>query len=311
MKHQIILSAIISLLLSIVSALVSTNGIISTVAGVGVYNGDDIQATSAALNYPFNLFVTSDNTVYLTDTNNLRVRAISSNGIISTVAGTGVAEYSGDNGQATSATLHDSYGIFITSDNTIYIADTFGNRIRAISPVGIITTVAGTGLEGYNGDNMQATSATLNYPYSVMVASDNTVYIADSYNNRIRKISPNGIITTVAGTGVAGYSGDNGPATSARVDCPFGVYLTTNNVLYIADYNNNRIRKVSSNGIISTIAGTGVAGYFGDDGDATSARLNYPTGILVTSDSSVYVADSYNHRIRKISPTGIITNYIQ
>jgi hypothetical protein len=166
------------------------------------------------------------------------------NGIITTIAGTGESGYNGDNIQATSATLYYPTSIFVTSDNCIYIADNFNDRIRKISPTGIITTIAGTGVSGYNGDNIQATSSKLCYPSSVFVTSDNRVYISDYNNNLIRKVSPNGIITTIAGNGTAGYNGDHIQATSSKLYNPQGVFVTSDNVLYISDRNNNRIRKV-------------------------------------------------------------------
>jgi hypothetical protein len=260
------------------------------------------------LNRPYGLFVTSNNIIYISDSDNHRIRKISRNGFITTVAGTGESGYNGDNIQATLAKLYLPYSLFVTSDNSVYISDLYNNCIRKVSPNGIITTIAGTGKQGYDGDNIQATSAQLVYPEGVFVTSDNTVYIADTYNHRIRKVSPSGIITTIAGTGVNGYNGDNILATSATLYCPDSVYVTADNTIIFSDTRNCRIRKVSPTGIITTIAGRGDNyGYNGDNIQATSALLNVPYGIYVSSDNSVYIADTDNNRIRKvIFPTGII-----
>jgi hypothetical protein len=147
----------------------------------------------------------------------------------------------------------------------------------------IITTVAGAGIAGYGGDNGPATSAQLNYPYGMGPDSSGTLYIADHNNQRVRKVTADGVITTAAGTGTAGYSGDNGPATSAQLNNPMGVEVDPAGILYIADYNNHRVRKVTADGMITTVAGTGTAGYSGDNGPATSAQLNFPNGLAIDS----------------------------
>ena len=181
--------------------------------------------------------------------------------------------YSGDNGPATSAELAGPTGVALDASGNLYIADYGNNRIRKVSPSGIITTVAGNGTDGFSGDNGPATSAELADPWGVALDASGNLYIADIYNNRIRKVSPSGIITTVAGNGTGGYSGDNGPATSAELYDPSGVALDASGNLYIADYGNDRIRKVSPSGIITTVAGNGTVGYSGDNGPATIAEL--------------------------------------
>src|ERR1019366_9345320 len=177
------------------------------------------------------------------------------------------------------------------------------NRIRKVSN-GVITTVAGNGTSGNIGDNGPATGAQLNYPTGVAVDSAGNLYIADQYNHRIRKVS-NGVITTVAGSGTAGFSGDNGPATSAQLYYPAGVAVDAAGNLYIADQYNHRIRKVS-NGVITTVAGSGTAGFSGDNGPATSAQLSGPGGVAADSAGNLYIADTSNYRIRKVS-NGVIT----
>ncbi|MGA2716586.1 MAG: hypothetical protein ABSG41_26120, partial [Bryobacteraceae bacterium] len=234
-----------------------------------------------------------------------------------TIAGSGTAGFSGDNGPATNARLNEPYGIAVDSTGSIYFADQGNTRIRKISASGIITTVAGNGTQGFSGDNGPATNAQLSGPYWVAVDAFGNFFIADRNNNRIRKVS-NGTITTVAGSGPAGFlyggsnpssgsfGGDGGPATSAELNEPMAVAVDSGGNLYIADYQNRRIRKVSANGIITTIAGNGLPGPTGDGGPATSAQLSAPCGIAVDSTGSVYFADMYTNTVRKIA-NGVIT----
>jgi uncharacterized protein (TIGR03437 family) len=194
----------------------------------------------------------------------------------------------------------------VDSAGDLYIADFAGERIREISN-GVITTVAGNGTYGFSGDNGPATSARLYSPSGVAVDSAGNLYIADADNNRIRKVS-DGVITTVAGNGTEGFSGDNGPATSAQLYNPYGVAVDSAGNLYIADYGNNRVRKVS-NGVITTVAGNGTQGFSGDDGPATSAQLDGPFGVAVDRAGNLYIADYFNSRIRILTPTGSSCTY--
>jgi hypothetical protein len=232
-----------------------SNGVATTVAGGGYYLvlGDNGPATSAYLYDPGGVAVDSAGNVYIADGENNRLRKVS-NGVITTVAGNGTPGFSGDNGPATSAQLHDPARVAVDSAGNLYIADNNNYRIRKVSN-GAITTVAGNGTRGFSGDNIPATSAQFHDPFGVAVDSAGNLYIADSGNNRIRKVA-NGIITTVAGNGTPGFSGDNGPATSAQLNGPAGVAVDSAGNLYIADGGNNRIRKVS-NGVITTVAGNG------------------------------------------------------
>ena len=225
--------------------------------------------------------------------------------IIIPVAGTGIAGFGGDGGPAKLAMLNQPEGVAVDASGNLYIADTDNNRIRKISPDGIITTVAGTEIAGFSGDSGPASQAQLNHPEGVAVDASGNLYIADTGNNRIRKISPNGIITTVAGNGIAGFSGDNGPASQAQLNQPEGVAVDASGNIYIADTDNDRIREVSPDGMIVTIAGD--AGFSGDGGPASQAQLNHPEGVAVDASGNLYIADTGNNRIRKISPNGIIT----
>jgi len=284
---------------------VDTNGIITTVAGDGSrgYNGDNGAATSVDLNEPQNIAIDSKGNIYIADFGNSRIRKMDTNGTLITVAGNGSEGYSGDNGPATSAGIGKPKGVAVDSSGNIYIADYGNNRIRKVDTNGIITTVAGNGSEGYSGDNGPATSAGIGRPKSVAIDSSGNIYIADQNNNRIRKVDTNGIITTVAGNGTYGYSGDNGPAISAKLYNPRGVAVDSSGNIYIADYRNNRIRKVDTNGTITTVAGNGSPGYSGDNGPATSAKLYRPQGVAVDNNGNIYIADYINNRLRKVSTT--------
>ena len=278
-----------------------SSGVITTVAGNGTFgfSGDNGPATSAQLSAPAGVAVDSAGNFYIADYGNSCIRKVS-DGVITTVAGNGTPGYSGDNGPATSAQLNGPYGLAVDSAGNLYIADVFNYRIRKVSN-GVITTVAGNGTFGFSGDNGPATSAQLLVARRVALDSVGSLYIADSLNGRIRKVS-NGVITTVAGNGTFGFSGDNGPATSAQLDYPEDVAVDSANNLYIADAGNNRVRRVSI-GTIMTVAGDGAQGFSGDNGPATSAQLDNPMGVSVDSAGDVFIADQDNDRIRMAMPT--------
>ncbi len=247
--------------------------------------------------------------LYIADTRNLRIRKVSSSdGTISTVAGSGQFKFAGDDGPATSASLNNPSSVAVDSSGYLYIADEFNNRIRKVSPGGIITTVAGEGMFGFSGDGGSATSARLDSPKGVALDAAGNLYIADTDNARIRKVSPDGIINTVAGGGeIFPGNGDGGPATSASLDSAVGVAVDTAGNLYIAERGSARIRKVSFVGIITTVAGNGTFGFSGDGGPATSAQLDFPVDVAVDAAGNLYIADTDNHRIRKVDSGGIIT----
>ncbi len=195
----------------------------------------------------------------------------------------------------------------VAADGNVYISDRNNQRIRRISPNGIITTIAGTGEKGFGGDGGPAIQAKLNNVNNITMGADGTLYLAEEANQRIRRISPNDIITTVAGTGVAGFSGDGGLAIQAKLNAPVGIAVSQNGNIYIADFFNNRIRRVSSDGIITTVAGTGTPGFSGDGGPATQAKLNNPFDIAVDTEENLYIADFSNFKIRVVTPEKIIS----
>jgi sugar lactone lactonase YvrE len=290
---------------------VEASGDISTVAGNGGlrYSGDGGPAAAADLHLPSDVATDGAGSVYIADYANNRVRKVNSAGTISTFAGNGTPGYSGDGGPATSARLHYPSGVAMVSGGNLYIADSANNRVRMVDGAGIITTVAGTGTPGFSGDGGPAVDAELDLPWDVAVDISGNLYIADYNNHRVRRVDASGNITTVAGDGTPGYSGDGGPATSASLCGPSGVALDAAGNLYIAEACNNRIRKVDTSGIITTFAGNGTAGYAGDGGPATSARLNGPDGLAFDTAGSLYVGDSGNHRVREVASTGIISTF--
>lgn len=230
--------------------------------------------------------------------------------IITTFAGNGANGFSGNGGQATSAALLKPYDVGIDSFGNVYIGDAGNNRIRRVSPSGIISTVAGLGVAGYNGDGISATLAKLNFPYGMSVNGAGAMAISDMNNHRIRLIQAEGAggnIATIAGTGVAGFSGDGGPAINAKINTPHGIFWDLAGNIYFADAFNHRVRKISTSGIITTVAGNGNARTSGDGGLATAASINHPAGIAADSVGNLYISEMKGHRIRKVDRAGIIT----
>ena len=229
--------------------------------------------------------------------------------VINTIAGNGTAVYGGDSGPATAAGLVQPWGLVVTSSGNKYISDFSNNRIRKVSSTGVISTLTGTGTGGYTGDGGAAVSAKINSPRGLAVDAAGNLYIADQNNHVIRKVSASGIISTVAGTGSSGYTGDGGAAISARLSYPQAVAIDRSGNLLITDLN-YVVRKVNSSGIISTIAGTaGTPGYTGDGGPATAATFNNIYGICTDTAGNIYLADNWNHAIRKINTAGIVSTY--
>jgi len=288
---------------------VTPQGIISTVVGNGSqgYSGDGGPATLAQLSYPKAVAFDAAGNLYIADFDNNRIRKVTAGtGVITTFAGKGTWGYSGDGGLATNAQLYHPNDIAFDGVGNLYIADMANHRIRKVDTSGMITTVAGIGMPGYSGDGGLALSAMLQYPSNVALDAKGDLYIVDSSNNRIRKVTA-GMINTIAGSStVAGYGGDGGPATSAKLSLPNDIVFDSNGILYIADSLNHRIRAVDPSGIISTVAGSAANGYGGDGGPATSAKLYEPKGIAVDAEENLYIADFNNLRIRQVNNPPVV-----
>ncbi|HEY0593006.1 MAG TPA: hypothetical protein VGF40_14635, partial [Thermoanaerobaculia bacterium] len=295
----------------------ASTGIITTVAGNGSagFTGDGGPATAASLRDPMSVAIDASGNLYIADMGNKRIRKVgAASGIITTVAGSGSWGYDGDGGPATAASLANPTGVTIAPSGDIYFADAGNNRIRRVAAAsGIITTVAGSGTNGYSGDGGPATLAALRLsgpdtssiyigqPPTVVVDAAGTIYFSDTYNHRIRRVDGGGTIATIAGTGSSGFSGDGGPASAAALAEPTGLTLDGAN-LVIADADNNRIRRVAlASGIISTIAGSGGAGYGGDGGPAIAARFLGPVAVAFNAAGDLFVADKFNDRVRRIA----------
>ena len=283
----------------------ASTGKISTIAGGSLagYSGDGAAATAALLDDPEGIFLDSSGNIFIADLLNNVVRKITTDGKINTVAGNSSRNFSGDGGPAISATLDYPLGLATDSSGDLFFADSFNHRIRIVTPDGNINTYAGSGVANYSGDGGPATSADLNRPFGICLDAAGNLFIADNENHRIRKVTPGGAITTVAGTGTAGAAGDGGPATKAQLNRPYDVKVDSAGDLFIADYNNSRIRMVTPDGVIRTIAGGSGFGYNGDGGAATAAQINQPTGIAIDTNGTIYIADSANNVIRLLTPT--------
>ncbi len=283
---------------------VNGDGIITTIAcnGTSGFTGDGGPATAASC-APYRVARDSAGNLYVADGSSRRIRKVSAAGIITTVAGRGTGQSSGDGGPATLAELIQPLGVAVDPAGNVYIADEGSNRIRKVNTAGIISTIAGNGKEGFNGDGGPATSASLNDPRGVAVDAAGNVYISDRGNNRIRKVDTAGIISTIAGNDKEGFSGDGGLAISASLSAPREVAVDAAGNVYISDAGNFRIRKVNPAGVISTVAGRGTPGFTGDGGPASSAQL-VPRGVAVGVQADLYIADG-SLRIRRVDNLGL------
>ncbi|QQS47834.1 MAG: hypothetical protein IPM66_04030 [Acidobacteriota bacterium] len=287
--------------------------ILVTMAGSGKSGntGDGGKATKADLSRPIRIDIDAAGNLYLTDSDNNTVRKVTSEGIITTIAGTGAEGYTGDGGPAIQARLNFPIGVAVDQSGNVYICDNFNSAIRKVTAAtGFISTLAGNGSDGYAGDGGPAAGAILNNPQNVAVDAAGNVYISDFGNHRIRRISAaDGMITTVAGNGTLGYSGDGGPATSARLNLPNNVWVDGAGNIFISDAGNSRIRKVNAaDGMITTVAGNGARGFSGDGGPATNAELFGPACAITDEAGNLYISDRSNNRVRRVAvDTGIIT----
>lgn len=292
---------------------------IVTVAGTGqrAFSSDGHLASASALVHPLALAVGPAGEIYIAEGN--RIREVKKDGLITTFAGTGTAGNVGDGGPAVQAQLDIPQGLAVDSAGNVYIADTLNHRVRRVGADGMITTVAGTGEAGYTGDGKSGRDARLNLPTGLAIGFGDTVFIADTGNNVVRQLGPDGAIHTVAGTGEAGYRGDPGAALDAVLHAPGGIAFDGEGNLYIADTLNQRVRRVDVNGQIGAVAGTGASGYLGDGRPASLADLNLASnplggmgqGLAVDTQGDVFIADALNHRVRRIDLNGTISTIAQ
>ncbi|MBS1584436.1 MAG: T9SS type A sorting domain-containing protein [Bacteroidetes bacterium] len=278
------------------------SGTISTVAGTGIpgFSGDNGPATLCELHGPQAVTTDSTGNLFIADAINNRIRKIDiASGIITTIAGTGVAGYNGDSIASGTASLYDPLDLCLDKYGNIYIADHANNRVRKIDATGIIHTIAGTGSGGYNGDGGDADTSEIHGAMGVYCDQSGSIYIAEGFA-RLRMIDTLGKIHTVAGTGTGGYSGDGGLAVNAMVHSEKVSRDRWGNI-YTSEGNNNVVRRIDTNGIITTVAGTGMTGYNGDSILATAAQVSDPAGLVADSCGNLFIADAHNNRIRKIS----------
>ncbi|GAB3690802.1 hypothetical protein GCM10027592_08340 [Spirosoma flavus] len=289
---------------------VDVNGIITTVAGNGAggFNGDGVLATNARLSFPSAAVVDNMGNLFIADSYNNRVRKVDVNGIITTVAGTGALQSGGDGGLAVNTPLLQPEDVAVDGSGNIYIAE-FNARIRKVGVDGIITTIAGNGTFGFKGDGGLAVNALFGRRSRVDVDPSGNIYVSDRENGRVRRITSDGMINTIAG----GFSGDGGQATNAFIrkryflNSPSNLTVDKHGNVYVSDRFGDRIRKITPNGLISTVAGDGGKGYTGDGGPATIAQLQHPRGIGFDSTGNLYIVDQYNTRLRKVDVNGVIS----
>ncbi len=279
------------------------------------FAGDDGPAKKARYSCPLGVALDTRDDIYVSDHGNNRIRVIDRSGVVTTIAGSGPTgvnhgDYAGDGGPATHAQLSEPVGVAVGADGSLYIADRDNAVVRRVAPNGIITTVAGTGVTGYSGDGGPGIRAKLSDPENIVVDPRGRVYFTDQINERVRMIDVNGTITTVAGTGEAGDAGDGGPATDATLNSPYGLALDADGNLYVADSNAARVRKITRDGMITTVAGTGDPGYSGDGGQATQAQLSQPSSLAVDASGDLYIGDSGNSDVRMVDPQGVITTVL-
>ena len=281
-----------------------------TAAGPGVAALPGINApppTGQPLAYPTGIALAPNGSLLIADRSNHRIVRLDPDGTRTVLAGTGTAGSGGDGGPASQAELRYPTDVALGPGNTLYVADTSNHRIRRIGSDGVIHPVAGVGGAGHTGDGGPGVAARVWFPQGIAVDRNGTLYIADTHNQRLRRVTPDGSISTIAGTGLRYSGGDGGPATEAALNFPAGITVAADGTIYFADWDNNSIRRITPDGIITTIAGTGTAGFAGDGGPAHQAELRLPYGVTIGSDGAILVADSWNGRIRRIAPDTTIS----
>ncbi|MFN0120399.1 MAG: hypothetical protein ACKV2V_07850 [Blastocatellia bacterium] len=294
---------------------VNNGGRLTLIAGNGQagFGGDGGPAARAQLHAPHDILFDAAGNLLIADTGNQRIRRIDTSGVITTIAGDGKALQSNYNGSVPDTSLNNPQAIAMDRQGQLLIADTYNHVVRLLDKQGKLSVFAGS-VAGYGGDGGPATKAQISLTMAVAVAPDGSVYISDAGNSRIRRVAPDGTITTFAGYGPpqdtygGGYAGDGGPPDKAKLFSVTGLQCDAAGNLYIVDSGNHRIRAVRG-GVIDTIAGTGAQGFSGDDAPADKARLNTPQKVAIAADGTVYIADRANHRIRRIDTKGVITTY--
>jgi uncharacterized protein (TIGR03437 family) len=296
---------------------VEGNWCINTIAGnrPNGFGGDGGPASGSTLNMATGAAVDSSGNLYIADSRNGRIRKITAvagtNPAIGTIAGDGVFSYSGDGGQAEYAQLNFPQGVAVGADGSVYFADSDNNVVRKVTSSGVVSTIAGNGTAGYGGDGASGPAAQLNAPVGVAVDAAGNVFIADSGNNRVRKVSASGAISTVAGNGSAGSTGDGGAASSAELNAPFGLTLDASGNLYVTEFTGDRVRKIAAgSGVVSTVAGDGIGGYTGDGGQAVNAEIDCPEAVAVDASGNIYIADSVNNVVRLVNASGLISSVV-
>ena len=286
---------------------VTPSGVVTTLAGSGLRGNGDGTGAAASFRGPNGICIDADGNIYVADTDNNRIRKVTQEGVVTTLAGSGALGFA--DGSNTGALFAGPFGVTIGLDGNIYVADTGNNRIRKVTPEGVVTTVAGSGSGGFSDALLGPSSAaSFNSPKAVAVGIDGNIYVADTFNSRIRKVTPQGVVTTVAGQASAGYADGTGSAASFM--SPSGIAVGPDGNIYVADTFNQRIRKVTTAGAVTTLAGDGyVSNGIGRwvDGTGTGASFWYPKGIAIDPDGNIYVADTGNNRIRKVTPQGVVT----
>lgn len=301
---------------------VESDGRATVIAGTGVstpsggLSGEGVAALAADIHCPADATADADGNLLVVDHANNRIRLIGADGLINTIIGSGPigtgsddGKLAGDGGPALAATLQEPWALTFGADGLLYFADRDNHAIRTVDSAGVISTIAGVGDRGFSGDGGLAIEAKLSRPQGLAVDDDGNVYFADSDNHVIRRIDTHGVITTFAGTGEAGNSGDGGPATEAKIDDPNGVAIDAEGNVYFADDVAMVVRRVALDGTISTVAGTGTAGFSGDGGAGPAGAISSPGDIAFDADGNLYIADSGNHRIRVLRPDGTIETF--
>ncbi|MGE3948104.1 MAG: HYR domain-containing protein [Blastocatellales bacterium] len=289
---------------------IDAQGTINPLAGNSAQGntGDAGLAIYATFGSPAGVAADSKGNIYISDSAFHRIRRIATDGKIYHFAGssTGLSGSLGDGGQATAARFNRPTGLVVDAQDNLYVADSGNNRVRRIDPsTGVITNYAGNGGQGYGGDGVGATLTSLNNPTGLAFDAAGNLYIADRNNHRVRKVEGStGIISTLAGTGTIGSGGDNGAASAAQLNLPSEVTTNAQGSIFISDTNNHRVRQVNQAGQITTVAGTGISGYSGDGGPSTDAQITFPSGIVAFPNGTIFIGDSGNLRIRKLTPAG-------